>query len=121
MFGAAEEVHHVSKPVADQAFGPKHRILISDGQRRVVGTSQPTLVGFLVFDLVERLQPPGGIEFELVRPARKALVSCQGSTFHRSQVNKIFKVNKALVFHRARLLVDCPPRKESYSRTSWGW
>src|SRR5829696_3684674 len=73
MFGQAEEVHHVSKPVADQAFGPKHRILISDGQRRVVRTSQPTLVGFLVFDLVERPQPAGGIEFEYLRPTRKAL------------------------------------------------
>jgi len=37
MLSEVEKVHHVSKPIARQTLCPKHRVLIRNGEGRVVG------------------------------------------------------------------------------------
>jgi hypothetical protein len=109
MLSEVEKRHHVAKPIARQTLCPKHRVLIGNGEGRVVGTSQSPVVRFLVLDLAKWPEPAARIEFKYLSPTRKPLISAQGGTlFYRSQISKVLKVNNALVFHRARLFMDRP-------------
>ena len=49
-----KEVHHIAKPVTGKSLGSKDRVLISHGQRRVVGPNSPAYVWLLPLNLSKR-------------------------------------------------------------------
>jgi hypothetical protein len=52
-----KEVHDISKPVTGKSFALKDRVLISHGQRRVVGSNSPAFLWLLPLDLSKRRAP----------------------------------------------------------------
>src|SRR5919112_155440 len=88
----------VALPVARETVCAKNRILIGDGQGRVILPDQGSLRRRLEFDLAKGVQTARRIAFEQVDPTLKSFLP--GHTL-RLNVGYATELIKMLVFHRS--------------------